>query len=1547
MDMNTIDNRQGKIAGIAVAILGFLFITTVSSAQDWYNPSWQYRAPVTVTNPGTTAITDIQVNIKLRTDNFDFTKANSDGSDVILTGSDGTSPLAFWVENWVSGDTASIWVKVPSLPAQGTTMYLYYGNAGATSGSNGQNTFVFFDDFESGWSVTPHPSVWVDKAIIPTPSADATASVYNNRLYTFGGYGIDHVTLNTTYEYDPATDIWTYKALMPSSRWGMVSVEFDSKIYVFGGQDRYANGVNQNEIYDPATDTWTSRALGNPLPIQNYGAEEVVHPDVIYFPGGYDGYEYWMAYTPYPPTSLENPCIVRSHDGIRWTDAGITNPVIPKGDPGAWNDQENPDPDFIYVSDLNKWFMIWDGGDVATDSRKLALAYSSDGITWTQYDGVSINGNTNPVILSGDDNNGQAWERDGFGHSQTCTPSLFYEDGTFYLYYAEEASGNNRGQIGLATFTWNNTTDDVVNLQRNSGNPIITLPEDAIFKYGAGHLDVSKLTSTNTYQMYLVRELLGAGVNYELSLLTSSSLTGGWASQGKVIERGASGEWDDNHIYRSCPLVNSAGEIVVNGADNTIRIFYSAFDVNSYAGIGIADVSLTDGSVVKFAGTGPQPMPAEISYQGLMGVSDGSKIHLFYKAYHYEYDPVTDTYLRILPDVPNPRTWATCAYVGGNIYLIGGYTDVIGSEGGTTDNQMWNMTTNSWETKEPCPRSRYGSTRENPVINGKIYATHGWNNYWFYTATYVYDPLNDTWEKKGSANHARDGVACGVINDKLYVVGGRNVPSPGTFGIIWNEEYDPAIDTWVPTDPPSTWNTSGADNVYTSAAASYQGNSGLVIRDPMDGSPSGLYSAETTQEFGTVYAVDYDWNVTTLGGISEAPTTYPETAVRMNTEIVDYGSLVFYQNTVPTLEWLRYPNLTFLQSGTWNDWHKVTIVRDVDDCMVTFDGNLYAPLLMTPSGGDPNGPGKVRFGSIRTTQYVDNVRIRKWVGADPLTIVGIEQSGLANHWIGSVSSDWNTTGNWSSGVVPDPGDDIAIFDGTFYPILTGSVACQSLTIEPLASLTITNTGTLTTGAVTINSAGILNSGSLIVNGTLTTGSGAVPITYNRYTTNDSRWHYLSSPVSSATLPSGTFYRYDEIIGDWVETSVCNSGIGYTLRTSGTNVPFTGNVVTSDVLVPLTSPYRYDDFITGLEVDYSGRTFVQSSDGSHSGAVTRSLTNYGGGGWNLLGNPYTSSLSVSSLIGANYSETPSNSQLDPNYVALYLYNGSTYYYVSNSTGWPAGEELNQDYIQTGQGFFVLAMNDNATFTFSRSMQAHSNEDLLLKSAPVVSRWPGLQLKAKAGNDENITTIVFGDEMKLGLDPGYDVGLMQSGAGPGIYTALVEDNGINFTRQALPVNGSVKTVIPVGIDYLKGGPLTLSAEIEPLRNYRFLLEDRLTGVITDLGTNTYTVTLPANTLGTGRFFVHVAAGRSFRPELKTEDSLLEIRIWASQDNQINIQGAVSDKASVEIFDIWGHKVYETLLSDEDLNTITLPSVRKGVYIVKVTDGVKIVSGKVALF
>jgi len=123
---------------------------------------WLYRRAITITEHSGSTLTDYQIRIDLNSSNFDFSKANPDGSDIRFTDSDGTTLLSYWIEKWDSvNEEAVVWVKVPSIPANGSaTIYMYYGNSSATDESDGDSTFPFFDDFEDGvidsnkWSIT-------------------------------------------------------------------------------------------------------------------------------------------------------------------------------------------------------------------------------------------------------------------------------------------------------------------------------------------------------------------------------------------------------------------------------------------------------------------------------------------------------------------------------------------------------------------------------------------------------------------------------------------------------------------------------------------------------------------------------------------------------------------------------------------------------------------------------------------------------------------------------------------------------------------------------------------------------------------------------------------------------------------------------------------------------------------------------------------------------------------------------------------------------------------------------------------------------------------------------------------------------------------------------------------------------------------------------------------------------------------------------------------------------------------------------------------------
>jgi hypothetical protein len=118
--------------------------------EDWLDPAWQYRKPVSVTNPGGIVLSDFQVRVALD-NSFDFANAKTDGGDLRFTGDDGLTVIPFWIESWdPTNKKAILWVKIPSIPSVGVSLFLYYGNPSSVTAADGMATFDFFDNFEGG-----------------------------------------------------------------------------------------------------------------------------------------------------------------------------------------------------------------------------------------------------------------------------------------------------------------------------------------------------------------------------------------------------------------------------------------------------------------------------------------------------------------------------------------------------------------------------------------------------------------------------------------------------------------------------------------------------------------------------------------------------------------------------------------------------------------------------------------------------------------------------------------------------------------------------------------------------------------------------------------------------------------------------------------------------------------------------------------------------------------------------------------------------------------------------------------------------------------------------------------------------------------------------------------------------------------------------------------------------------------------------------------------------------------------------------------------------
>ena len=284
---------------------------------------------------------------------------------------------------------------------------------------------------------------------------------------------------------------------------------------------------------------------------------------------------------------------------------------------------------------------------------------------------------------------------------------------------------------------------------------------------------------------------------------------------------------------------------------------------------------------------------SNLAGQGQMAVTVGSTIYIFYHKFTYAYNPATDTYTQKV-NATIDRTWCCCGYVNVNgedrIYLIGGFDYTPGNPnwGSTNVSYYYRPSNNDWSIAQAqSPYIADGIMRDNPVINGLIYFGFGLNDtgHLFYSSIYAYNPSSNTWSAAlASGFYPRDGLACGVINNKLYAVGGRNLyTSP--VGLNYVEEFDPALaNTTVTMSGPVTVTATFTQSQY--ALTMFTVGQGTV-------SPgNGTYLSGTNVDIKAFNAAGW-----TFAGWSGDASGYANTSVTMSGNKV--VTATFTQNSTP------------------------------------------------------------------------------------------------------------------------------------------------------------------------------------------------------------------------------------------------------------------------------------------------------------------------------------------------------------------------------------------------------------------------------------------------------------------------------------------------------------------------------------------------------------------------------------------------------------------------------------------------------------------------
>ena len=117
------------------------------------------------------------------------------------------------------------------------------------------------------------------------------------------------------------------------------------------------------------------------------------------------------------------------------------------------------------------------------------------------------------------------------------------------------------------------------------------------------------------------------------------------------------------------------------------------------------------------------------------------------------------------------------------------------------------LTTEVWATRAPMPTQRDQSAAG--VVNGKIYVIGGLDGSGYLTTNEEYDPVANAWTTRAPMPTPRRASAAGAVNGKIYVIGGYD--SSGY--LTTNEEYDPVANAWTTRAPMPTPRRSSAAGV--------------------------------------------------------------------------------------------------------------------------------------------------------------------------------------------------------------------------------------------------------------------------------------------------------------------------------------------------------------------------------------------------------------------------------------------------------------------------------------------------------------------------------------------------------------------------------------------------------------------------------------------------------------------------------------------------------------------------------------------------------------
>jgi len=483
--------------------------------------------------------------------------------------------------------------------------------------------------------------------------------------------------------------------------------------------------------------------------------------------------------------------------------------------------------------------------------------------------------------------------------------------------------------------------------------------------------------------------------------------------------------------------------------------------------------------------------------------------------------------------------------------------------------------------------------------------------------------------------------------------------------------------------------------------------------------------------------------------------------------------------------------------------------------------------------------------------------------------------------------------------------------------LTDSLTVKgNLTINNNSFLTLASTARLTVNGAFYNN---ISENNFVLlsdyNGTasLIHNSSNVPATVKRYISGNSEdWHFLSSPVNNQTIS-----------GDWLPAGTYGNGTGYDLYvwSEPDNCWIYKLNTTALVNWNTVHPSNYFSVLRGYLYAFQEKNPTKEFKGilnndEQKYLITNNSNDINLRGFNLIGNPYPSSVDWQSEFGW----TRNNLQANGGGYDMWIWNESAGNYgVCNSVLGSTGTNGVTRYIPPMQGFFIKASKNDFIKIYNKA-RVHDDASKWYKNHNIDHKSISISIVSNQNNTFDEIKLIFFDSVQNGANKLFS----HKATSPSLFLQSKE----NILSVKYIIDTAYHPNEPLFFKAGVNGNYTLIADFDNNKFDVIMLEDCKTNYIQNLKykKDYFFKASPVDDIL--RFKLH------FGCDTNAIFDNLPARIFSDGIN-INIDlTLVTDETKVEIFNILGKKILTDFLIGKKLHTINL-NLKSQILIVKLTN------------